>query len=118
MLDSIDKGVSLGYSGPRTSQTSPNLSSANLHPAVIDQELAKECAAGRILGPLTISPILNLHCSGLGVIPKKNGKWHVIMHLSALPGNSINDFIAPEQSSMHHLSMTQFNSSPSKVEVL
>ena len=49
---------------------------------------------------------------------KKNGKWHVIMHLSALPGNSINDFIAPEQSSMHHLSMTQFNSSPSKVEVL
>ena len=105
LLHSIDNGVSLGYAGPRTSQISPNLSSARVHPVVIDQELAKECAAGRILGPFTTPPFPNLRCSGLGVVPKKNGKWRVIMHLSAPPGNSINDFIDPQQFPMHYSSV-------------
>ena len=105
LLDAIDNGVSLGYAGPRIPHSSPYLTSAYTHSAVIDQELAKEREAGRILGPFTTPPIPNLRCSGLGVVPKKNGKWRVIMHLSAPPGNSINDFIAPEQFQMHYSSV-------------
>ena len=52
-----------------------NLSSAFQHPEVIDQELAKEVDASRILGPLTTPPIYPLHCLCLSAIPKKNSKW-------------------------------------------
>ena len=68
-------GVRIGHTGPWHYTHACNLSSAFQHPEVIDQELAKECDAGRILGPFTTSPIYPLHCSGLGMIPKKNGKW-------------------------------------------
>ena len=27
-------------------------------------------------------PLPTLHCSGIGVVPKKNGSWRLIMHLS------------------------------------
>ena len=60
----------------------------------IDAELAKECTAGRILGPFQSRPLRNLRCSGVGVVPKKNNKWRMIMHLSAPADNSINDHIS------------------------
>ena len=34
--------------------------------------------------------------SGLGLIPKHDGGWRTIYHLSVLFGNSINDFIDPD----------------------
>ena len=36
------------------------------------------------------------HCSGLGVVPKQDGSWRIITHLSAPDGTSINDYIDPE----------------------
>ena len=102
LLDAIDNGVSLGYTGPRAPYIARNLTSALHHSAVIDKELAREVEAGRILGPYSDRPLPNLHCSGLGVVPKHNDKWRVIMHLSAPPGNSINDYIPPENYSMHY----------------
>ena len=46
------------------------LPSATQHPEVIDKELGKECAAGRIIEPFQSSPLPNFHCSGLGAVPK------------------------------------------------
>ena len=60
---------------PRSPIKAKNLPSAYKHPHVIDAELAKECAAGSILGPLSSSPFPTLHCLGHGEVPKKNGKW-------------------------------------------
>ena len=37
-----------------------------------------------------------LHCSGLGAVPK-DGRWHMILHLSAPAGGSINDCIDKDQ---------------------
>ena len=74
LLQSICKGVSLGYTGPRGPSTAPNLLSAHMHPAVVTAELQKECAAGRVIGPSPVPPLANLKCSGVGVVPKKNGK--------------------------------------------
>ena len=49
-----------------------------------------------------MKPIVNLRISGLGAAPKKNGKWRVILHLSAPYGASVNDGISREEFSFHY----------------
>ena len=93
LLHSIKHGISIGFNGPRTPLKSHNLISAYQHPDIINSELSKEIAAGRVLGPFTEKPFVNLRTSGLGATPKKNGKWRVILHLSAPYGISVNDGI-------------------------
>ena len=36
------------------------------------------------------------------MVPKKHGKWRVILHLSAPSGRSINDFINKEEFTLHY----------------
>ncbi|KAL5496391.1 hypothetical protein EMCRGX_G012664 [Ephydatia muelleri] len=74
----------------------------NGHPEIVDAELLKEVELGRILGPFSQRPLEHLRTSDLGAVPKKNGKWRVILHLSAPEGRSINDFIAKEEFSIHY----------------
>ena len=63
---------------------------------------AQGCAAGRMAGPFPFPPLPNLRCSGLGVVPKKDGGWRIIYHLSAPPGRSVNEFIDPDQFSLRY----------------
>ena len=93
------------YAGPRTSSHSRNLPSSFKQPEVIDAELAKERAAGRVLGPFATPPLPRLHCSGLGAVPKKDGRWRMILHLSAPAGKSVNDYIDRDQYSLHYSSV-------------
>jgi hypothetical protein len=46
-------------------------------------------------GPFTHPPMHNLHVSPIGVVPKADGGWRMIMHFSYPPVNSINDNIDP-----------------------
>ena len=105
LLSSIKNGVTLGYDGPRGPSEAHNLKSALEHTQVIDEELRKECLASRILGPFSSRPIQNLKCSGLGAVPKKGGKWRMILYLSAPLGKSINDHISKEDFSLYYTSM-------------
>lgn len=105
LLNGIKNGVALGYDGPRGPREARNLISASQHTHVIDEELRKECLAGRILGPFPARPIENLKCSGLGAVPKKGGKWRMILHLSAPLGQSINDYISKEEFSLRYSSI-------------
>ena len=102
LLNGIDNGVSTGCKGPHFPFTARNLTSALQHPEIVDAELQKEVELGRILGPFSQRPLEHLRTSGLGAVPKKNGKWRVILHLSAPEGRSINDFIAKEEFSIHY----------------
>ena len=104
LLTALQHGVDIGYKGPVGPNDARNLPSAFQHPHIIDAELAKECAAGRILGPFDSRPLTNLRCSGVGVVPKKHNKWRMIMHLSAPVGKSINDFISRDDFSLHYTS--------------
>ena len=97
--------LTMGYTGSVVPLKSLNLSSAHAHPDVVDAELAKEIAAGRIIGPFTEPPWHNLRTSGIGVVPKKNGKWRAILHLSAPEGHSINDHINKDEFSIHYSSV-------------
>ena len=105
ILESIVNGVNIGYVGPHIRGHSRNLKSADEHPEVVDRELAKECNKGHIAGPYDDPPFPYLHCSGLGVVAKKNGGWRMIMHLSAPPGRSINDFIPKDDFTLSYSSV-------------
>ena len=97
LLASLVHGFDLGYTGPRSRRTNPNLKSAYQHPNVVTHGLQLECTQGHMAGPYPSPPLPNLQCSGLGVVPKKNGSWRLIMHLSAPYGSSINDGIDPDE---------------------
>ena len=105
LLQSIQLGVTLGYEGPRGPMEARNLLSAHTHPTVVDDEIQRECQAGRLLDPFQERPLPNLKCSGVGVVPKKNGKWCMIHHLSAPPGSSVNDHIPKEPYSLQYSSV-------------
>ena len=100
LIHSLTNGFDIGYRGPHTPLTAPNLFSAYQHPTVVDEALQKEVAEHRIAGPYSTSPNDNLHCSGIGVVPKEDGSWRLINHLSASVGHSINDFIDPQDYSL------------------
>ena len=102
LVTSLFQGFRIGYNGPRTQLKAPNLRSAHDHPQVIDEALAKEVSANRIAGPYHHSPFPNVHCSGLGIVPKSDGSWRLINHLSAPVGTSINDYIDPIDYSLHY----------------
>ena len=102
LLIGINNGVSTGYKGPHYHFQARNLASALAHPEVVDAELKKEVDSGRVLGPFPRCPLHNFRTSGLGVVLKKNGKWRMILHLSAPEGHSINDYISKDEFSLHY----------------
>jgi len=58
---------------------SKNLASASQKPDKIDATLDRECKAGRILGPFASPPLPNVYTSGLGLVPKHDGGWRIII---------------------------------------
>ena len=60
LLTALQHGVDIGYKGPVGPNDARNLPSALQHSHIIDAELAKECAAGHILGPFDSRPLTNL----------------------------------------------------------
>ena len=98
MLHSILHCVSIGFNSPHTPYSAHNLSSAFQHPEVISSKLENKVTTGWVPGPFTERLLPNLRTSELGAALKKNDKWRVIPHLSALYGSSINDGISKEDS--------------------
>ena len=79
-----------------------NLLSANICPDVIDQELVDEVMAGHMLGPFTLSQVMEIFgsffcCPLVGLVEKIAGdsNWQMICHLSkrVKDSNSTNDWI-------------------------
>lgn len=97
------EGFQLHFQGPVTGHFSGNLVSAINNPEIVDNKLAKEIHAGRIIGPFDQPPLDNLRVSPLGVIPKKQpGEFRMIHHLSFPQGGSVNDFIPQEFCSVNY----------------
>lgn len=102
LITSLQTGFDIGYSGPHSPLIVPNLHSASIHPHIVDEALEKEIQENRIAGPYHSPPFVNLRCSGLGVVPKKDGGWRLIYHLSAPTNQSINDYIDPTTYSLQY----------------
>ena len=103
LLAGFSHGFRLHFQGPQEGSCSNNLVSASEHVGIVDQKLAKEIQAGRIIRPFEKPPLHNLKVSPLGVIPKKvQGEYRMIHHLSFPFGGSVNDFIPPEFCSVQY----------------
>ena len=105
LLSDIRHGCDIGYTGPQFAYTASNLQSAFSQPSILDNALVTECSLNRVLGPFDSPPLPNFRCSGLGLVPKQDGGWRTIYHLSAPLGKSINDFINPDTYTLTYCSV-------------
>ena len=105
LLDNLTEGCNIGYTGPQFNYCSRNLHSAYQHPAILDATIAEECKLGRFLGPFDKPPLPSFRSSGLGLVPKHDGVWRTICHLSAPHDSSINYHIDPELFSLTYCSV-------------
>jgi hypothetical protein len=55
-----------------------NFKSVLENPQIALEKFENEIQLGRIAGPFQYSPISNLRCSPIGVIPKKTSGWRLI----------------------------------------
>lgn len=60
------------------------------------EKIYSEVTAGRMSGPYLLPPMPNLHVSPIGVVPKADGGWRMITHLSYPPSFSINEHKDPQ----------------------
>ena len=105
LIHDLCHGCTIGYTGPQFSYLANNLVSAYQQPEVIDDTLKRECELGRILGPFESPPLPNFRTSGLGLVPKHDGGWRTIYHLSAPLNSSVNNFINPDDYSLSYCSI-------------
>ena len=105
ILQGFKNGFHLQYSGPRLPTYSKNLTSLLRNPSAARQQIQKELDLGRIAGPFIQPPLPTLRISPLGLVPKKNGEFRVIHHLSFPENNSVNAFISHEVCTVHYSSI-------------
>ena len=105
LLSGFSEGFRLQYTGPRVSVFAKNLVSAENFKSETRNKLQKEVDLGRILGPFLEKPISNLRVSPIGLVPKNDGGWRLITHLSHPCNSSVNDFIDPEVCKVKYSSM-------------
>jgi len=75
--------------------------------AVVDERIASEPLAGRLLGPLPRNLEALVHTSPIGVIPKPHQpkKWRLIVDLSCPRGSSVNNGIPTDPCSLQYASV-------------
>ena len=96
-------GFKLGYMGPRSSSVTSNLKSCYTYPSIVADKIAKEVQLGRVKGHFGSPPFPYMKISPIGIVPKKNpGQYRLIHHLSCPEGNSVNDFIDKQFSSVQY----------------
>ena len=81
--------------------------SALQNPEPVDEYLAVELRAGRVVGPLNSDQVKNAQISQFRVIPKAGqlNKWRLILYLSSPRGHSVNDGIEKELCSLKYASV-------------
>jgi hypothetical protein len=103
LLHGFTHGFDLKFQGPRLPQRCHNLQSFSNNLQVGVQKVNKEVQAGRIAGPFNQPPFPNLHCSPLGLVPKRElNEYRLIHHLSSPRGHSVNHGISKEDSTVQY----------------
>ena len=107
IVEGIRRGFRVGFDARQGDirSSSNNMLSAREHPEIVNEYLARECGAGRVLGPLDPSQFPQVHTSPFGVIPKSSGGWRLIVDLSSPKGSSVNDGVSKAQSSLSYVSI-------------
>ena len=89
------------HDGPKSGRVANNHGSAKEHPTVVEQKLMKEVGLGRVAGPFCKQPLQDLVISPIGLVEKSTpGEFRLIFDLSYPSGQSVNDGIPPQLSSV------------------
>jgi hypothetical protein len=105
LADVITYGARIGYTGPRQTILSRNLASANESPQTLSADIHAQFRKGQLGKLATLPP--KFISSPLGLVPKSDGAWRRIHHLSHPQGNSVNDHIPPEWGTLTYGSFDQ-----------
>ena len=98
-------GVPIGHNGPRISRVHKNSNSAYKYGSAVKQVLLYDVQKGTKVGPFNFPPFGRFVGSPLGAFPRKrSNKYRVIHDLSWPPGQSVNDYISAEDSSVQYIS--------------
>ena len=118
----ITQGLMWGFRiGYRYEESTLKQNKSNMaidNPQVVSYYIAEEQAANRLVKlSLEKAESLGIHCSPIGIIPKKNkpGKWRLIVDLSPPMDASVNDGI---QKDLCSLSYTSVNAVAEKILAL
>ena len=107
LVHDLHFGCRIGYQGPRHCRITPNLKSSLRHPDAVSEALSKDVNKSHTAGPFPSLPLPTLQCSPLGLVPKKDGSWRIIMDLSSPQGSSNNDFVSKEDYTLHYATFDQ-----------
>ena len=88
-MHALYNGFDIGFTGTSHITKPKNLKSAGSNETSVDVAIDKELARGHASGPFRYSSIVDLHCSSIGGIIKKDGSCRLIMDLSQPKGLSI-----------------------------
>ena len=107
VLQGWNQGFHIGF---QHSSSSLRQSASNMpiNPEVVSRYIAEELSAGRLIKlSADEATSLNIHCSPIGIIPKKNkpGKWRLIVDLSSLENASVNDGVEKDICSLSYTSV-------------
>ena len=109
LLQGIREGFRIGFNYQEhvCKSAAGNMKSVKENPGVVEEYLANEREAGRLLGPLTQKETEGVHVSPFGVIPKgrQTGKWRLIVDLSSPRGGSVNEGISSELCSLSYIAV-------------
>ena len=71
LMNYIDNGVPIGYTGPLESRESPNWPSAWKYADAVQKSIREDVAKGRMMGPFDSPPLPNYVSNPVGAVPKK-----------------------------------------------
>ena len=108
LVTGFREGFNLGSLASNLTGRPDNLQSARVLPHIVTEKLKKEISLGRIAGPFMHPPFEPFHVSPLGLVPKKKpNAYRMIHHLSYPEGNSVNDFIPAEYTSVRYSTIAE-----------
>lgn len=104
LKEGFASGFRLNYKGKAFQSDVRNLKSAYMHPKELNEKLLKELQLGHIIGPFDEAPLPEFKTSPVGLVPKSDGGWRLITHLSYPSGESVNDGIDDKLCSVSYTS--------------
>ena len=93
MLDGLQNGFNLGFTGQIQQIPLRNNKSARDNPIQVTLAINKEVSRGHTAGPFLSPPFHLNHISPLGAAPKPDGSARLVLDLSQPRGSSVNDYI-------------------------
>ena len=106
LMNRFSQGFSIGFERPQRQVISPKLRSALQNPSMVEEKISKGLELSRLAGPFSSTPFPDMVVSRIGIVPKKEpDKYRLIHHLSFPYGDSVNDGILREYTSVLYASI-------------